>query len=58
MDISPNLSLVITVIVRTSPKEVSKEKTVVSKAPSNNPSINAILWALAPKVNLENSESV
>ena len=35
MDISPNLSLGITVVVRTSPKEVSKEKTVVSKAPSN-----------------------
>ena len=35
MDISPNLSLGITVIVRTSAKEVSKEKTVVSKAPSN-----------------------
>ena len=36
MDISPNLSLGITVVVRTSPKEVvSKEKKVVSKAPSN-----------------------
>ena len=36
MDISPNLSLDRTVIVGTSPKEVvSKEKKVVSKAPSN-----------------------
>ena len=36
MDITPNFSLDIIVIVRTTPKEVvSKEKKVVSKAPSN-----------------------
>ena len=36
MDIPQNLSLDRTVIVRTSPEEVvSKEKEVVSKAPSN-----------------------
>ena len=36
MDITPNFSLDIIVIVRTTPKEVvSKEKEVVSKAPSN-----------------------